>query len=450
MENMINSPATGCSLFFQMMPGVMLPYEYGGVKFESTAYNATAWIGTTLMISPIYDVYGPDAVKFMNSVCTNNFTNLSMTGLRHAVICNEEGLVLTDGVAFKVAEDRIRTYWLNPPLQYFVETSEMDVHGEDMTGREYFIQVQGEKSLEILEDALKADLHDIKFPSHRFQNVDGRQVNVVRLGMTGNLAYEIHGDMADFEYIYDRVAKSGEKFGARKQGMHTCNLFNHTEAGFPNINLHYPLPWFESGDGLANFLYQHPQMAFYNIARILEGSMGDNLQDRFVTPYDIGLGSLVKFNHDFRGKEALMEIAKAPRRQPVTLEWNAEDVGSVYAAMLSKGSEEIDDITIPGDSIFYRGDQFGFTYRADKVLNGEQEIGFSSGRIHSYTHHSMISLGFIAPEFAQEGTELTVIWGTPGTKQMKVRVKVACFPYNKNDIVSNKDKNVEEIPHPQF
>ena len=199
----------------------MLPYEYGGVKFESTAYNATAWIGTTLMISPIYDVYGPDAVKFMNSVCTNNFTNLSMTGLRHAVICNEEGLVLTDGVAFKVAEDRIRTYWLNPPLQYFVETSEMDVHGEDMTGREYFIQVQGEKSLEILEDALMADLHDIKFPSHRFQNVDGRQVNVVRLGMTGNLAYEIHGDMADFEYIYDRVAKSGEKFGARKQGMHT-------------------------------------------------------------------------------------------------------------------------------------------------------------------------------------------------------------------------------------
>ena len=56
-------------------------------------------------------------------------------------------------------------------------------------------------------------------------------------------------------------------------------------------------------------------MAFYNIARILEGSMGDNLQDRFVTPYDIGLGSLVKFNHDFRGKEALMEIAKAPRRR---------------------------------------------------------------------------------------------------------------------------------------
>ena len=63
MENMMNSPATGCSLFFQMMPGMMLPYEYGGVKFESTAYNATAWIGTTLMISPIYDVYGPDAVS---------------------------------------------------------------------------------------------------------------------------------------------------------------------------------------------------------------------------------------------------------------------------------------------------------------------------------------------------------------------------------------------------
>ena len=36
-----------------------------------------------------------------------------------------------------------------------------------MTEKEYFIQIAGEKSLEILEDAFQSDLHDIKFARHQ-------------------------------------------------------------------------------------------------------------------------------------------------------------------------------------------------------------------------------------------------------------------------------------------
>lgn len=216
MGEMVNPALEGAALLYQMMPGVMLPYEYEGVKNEICAYQASAWIGTSLMISPIYDVYGPDVIKFFNSICTNDFTKLGMAGIRHAVICNEKGQILTDGVAMKVAEDRIRTYWLNPPLAYLAETSGMDIQVEDMTGKEYFIQIDGEKSLEILEDTFGADLHDIKFAKHRIQVVDGKEVNVLRLGMSGNLAYEIHGSMEDFAEIYGKVWESGKKFGAQK------------------------------------------------------------------------------------------------------------------------------------------------------------------------------------------------------------------------------------------
>lgn len=145
----------GATFLFQMAPGMYLPYEYEGVKNEISAYQTSAWIGTSLMISPIYDVYGPDLIKFFNSICTNDFTKLGMTGMRHAVICNEKGQLLTDGVAIKVAEDRIRTYWLNPPLAYLVENSDMDVHGEDMTGKEYFIQIDGENPLKFWKMLLR-------------------------------------------------------------------------------------------------------------------------------------------------------------------------------------------------------------------------------------------------------------------------------------------------------
>ena len=325
-----NPAIADSTLLFQMAPGILIPYEYQGVRPEISAYQTSAWIGTSLMISPIYDVYGPDVIKFFNSICTNNFSKLGMTGLRHAVICNEKGQILTDGVAIKVAEDRIRTYWLNPPLAYLAETSGMDIQVEDMTGKEYFIQIDGEKSLEILEDAFQADLHDIRFAHHRNQDVDGRTVNVIRLGMSGNLAYEIHGEMADFEYIYDKVWSSGKKFGAQKLGLHAYNLFNHTEAGFPNINLHYPLPGFESGTGLANYLYQHPETAYYNIKRTLTGSVGDNLETRFMTPYDVGWDFLVKFDHDFTGKESLQKLAENRTRTCVTLEWSADGVAARF------------------------------------------------------------------------------------------------------------------------
>lgn len=435
------------TLLFQMAPGLLVPYEFGGVEYEIDGYRKSAWIGTTLMISPIYDVTGPDAVKFLNSICVNDFTNLTMKGLRHAVICNEKGQVLTDGVVIRIAEDRYRTYWLNPPIDYFLKTSGMNVTGEEMTGKEYFIQISGEKSLEILEDAFKADLHDIKFATHRKETMDGKEVEIVRLGMSGNLAYEIHGPMAEFDEVYRQVWESGKKFGARKLGMHAYNLFNHTEAGFPNIHLHYPLPWFESGADMAKYMYENPQNSMFNINRKLKGSVGDDLQTRFVTPYDVGWGFLVKYNHEFRGREALEELSKNPPRTSVTLEWNAEDVGAVFSTQFQPGEEACESIAAESEltvkSNSFRGEA---AYRADRILCDGKDVGISSGRIVSYHYNSMISLGFIDPAYAKEGTELTLIWGTPGTRQMNIRVKVAKLPYN-SDFIRNEKKDVEEIPH---
>lgn len=447
-------PATGnaafdnAKLLMQPAPGILAPFAYATTDTEATAYRASAFIGVALTASPVYDVVGPDACAFLQSICVNDFTRLKYTGLRHAIICNDKGQILTDGVVIRLAEDRYRTYWLNPPIQWLCETSDLDVHGEDLSGTEYFIQIQGEKSLEILEEAFQANLHDIRFAKHRLQEVDGMQVRVIRLGMTGNLAYEIHGPIGEFTAIYNKVWAAGQKFGAQQQGQFTYCLFNHTEAGFPNINLHYPLPWFESWDGLTQWCYANPMVSNNNINRVLHGSVGDDLESRFVTPYDTGMGFLIKFNHDFIGRAALEKIAsgEAPRRTVAMLEWNPEDVGKVFAAYNTPGNN-VDDIAVDSDCRFiYNFQHMCFEYRADKVLNAEgEQVGISTGRIHSYSYGTMISMAFVDPAFAREGTELTVIWGTPGTQQMPVRVKVACYPYN-GDLARNEKIDVAEVP----
>jgi vanillate/3-O-methylgallate O-demethylase len=268
--------------------------------------------------------------------------------------------------------------------------------------------------------------------------------------MSGNLAYEVHGPMADFEEVYRTIWAAGQAYGARKLGMLAYSGPNHTEAGFPNILIHYPMPWFESDEAMTAYMTENLMMSFFNWNRRLHGSVGDDLDCRFVTPYDVGWGFLVNFNHEFTGKTALEAIAQHPPRTLVTLEWNGDDVGAVFASQFQgNGAEVCERIDLPVD-MYYQDNitappGVGYIYRADKVLADGKWIGVSAGRAVSYYYNTMISLAFIDPAFAVEGQELTLIWGTPGTPQKEIRVKVARCPYI--DLIRNEDRDVSTIPH---
>ncbi|MEM5819010.1 MAG: aminomethyl transferase family protein, partial [Desulfitobacterium hafniense] len=246
-------------------------FEYTGYKDEILASKTGANLCVTLCSSPVYDVKGKDAVKLLNSLCVNDFTTLKEVGrIRHAVICNDKGQILTDGVVMKIAEDVFRTYWLQSVLAYYVEEAQkkgMDVEGVDVSFKEYFYQIDGVRSLEILEKASESDLHDIQFARQKMIKIAGKDVRILRLGMSGTLAYEIHGPIEDGDEVYAKIWEAGQEFGIKKMGF-LAYCMQHTEAGFPNINLHYPMPWFESDPGLAAYLKAHPGMGFYNENRV--------------------------------------------------------------------------------------------------------------------------------------------------------------------------------------
>lgn len=423
-----------------------LAFEYTGCRDEQLASKTGANLCPSLLTSPVYDVKGPDAVKLLNSVCVNDFSQMQETGrIRHAIICNDKGQILTDGVVMKTAEDTFRTYWLESVLAYYVEEARkkgMDVQGADVSFQEYFLQIDGVRSLEILEKASESDLHDIEFARQRMTKIAGKDVRILRLGMSGTLAYEIHGPMEDANEVYSKIWEAGQEFGIKKMGF-VAYVMQHTEGGFPNINLHYPMPWFESDPGLAEYLTAHPELAYFNANRVLAGSMGDDLENRFVTPYDVGWGFLVNFNHDFMGKEALLAISQNPRKTVVTLEWNADDVGAVYASQFKgqdvPASEPIDYLPLDVDF-----NSFRWTYRNDKVLADGVQIGHTGLRTNSYYYQRMLSLAFIDKDYSQEGREVTVIWGTPGTPQKEIRATIARFPYN--TVLRNESANLATIP----
>ncbi len=431
-----------CFLISNWGPGMTYPYVVTSCDNELLASRETASLGCFLNVSPVYDVSGPDAAKLLNYACVNrDYSQLKINGSRHALMCNEKGQLLADGLIIRLDEQTYRTYWLAPIVSFYVDTLGMDVKGTWVFD-EYFYQIDGPKSLQILEKATQTDLHDIKFAGKKNVKIAGTDVTVVRLGMSGCLAYEVHGDGKYADLVFDAILEAGQEFGIRRQGFQSyCR--NHTPGGYPNQWIHFWYPWRSSGDALTQYVDECPFIFPGHKVYQFAGSASDDVENAFVTPYDIGWEYLISYDHDFVGKEALQEIAKNPPRKCVTLEWNAADVGGVFASQfLGKAVAQLDDISRIGD-----GGEGPFII--SKVLLDGKLIGITAGRTRDFYYNRMISLAFIKPEYAIEGKELKVLWGTPGAQQHEIRAVVARFPYY-NEEYRNETFDVEKIPHPVF
>ncbi len=83
----------------------------------------------------------------------------------------------------------------------------------------FIFQVDGPKSLQIIENAFKADFHDLKFAQNKYVDVDGDVIFVHRLGMSGALAYEIQGDESAADKVFDLVVEAGKKLDMKTLGI---------------------------------------------------------------------------------------------------------------------------------------------------------------------------------------------------------------------------------------
>lgn len=300
-------------------------------------------------------------------------------------------------------------------------------------------QIDGPRSLEIMEDAAQCDLHDLKFGQNKFITIAGKGAFIYRLGMSGALGYEVHGEPEDGDAVYNAILEAGKDKGLRQLGVRNyCS--NHSSGGYPNQYIHFDLPW--SAESLGKELAEALPFPPFPYT----GSAKDDPQNYYVTPYMVGWGNLVNFDHDFPGKEALMQEKEADAfRKVVTLEWNIDDLKNLYFDEIFGRVDEDEDI-------------FGFREKladfrrahADKVYAGEKMIGVAVGRTVDYFYQNFISLAYLDREYQEEGTEVEILWGKPGTEQRRIRAKVARFPYFKEeyrnetyDVIANVPRNYQ-------
>jgi vanillate/3-O-methylgallate O-demethylase len=275
----------------------------------------------------------------------------------------------------------------------------------------------------VVEKACGQNLRDVKFMHNGRIKIAGCDVLALRQGMAGEIGYELQGDMAKSQEVYQAIMEAGKEFGIRQLGGRTA-FINHLEACFPTIVTDYLPAIFgeDMKDYLAEFKSAMPAFAStFNVAGSFEG---DDISDWYRNPVELGWGKRVVLDHDFIGREALEKELADPKRTIRTLVWNAEDVADVYASLFREGPS-YDFMEMPRD-------QRGFMY-ADKVVRDGQIVGVTTSRGYSYSFRKMLSLCTIDVQHAEPGTEVIVVWGNPGHPQKKIRATVAPAPYKQDN-----------------
>lgn len=441
-------PSVG--LYTAHFPRYAQPYEFEGWQKETMSWKESCYICAALLHNPTTQLHGPDVIELLADCTINSHSNFPIGKIKHIAITNDDGNVLSHGMTMRVGEEEVWTYSLTPYLNYMMEKRAKElgktyrVEFIDRTAKEYNFQVGGPRILEVLEKATGEDLHDIGFLCHRTSTIAGKPVRIMRFGMGGTLAYEVHGDMADARIVYSKIYEVGREFEMQRIGWLTYSC-QHPENGFPQAMYTFMTAAVidpEYVEYCKNLGFDMKQRPF---GSKLTGSSGQEPAKRVRNPIENNWNNSINWDHDFPGKAILNELYNNPKRKTVTLIWNTEDLVDVFKSLFQKGEPIYRFLDFPieplsrfigGGSVLHQDDVY------DK--NGKL-IGASSARTYTLHQRVMFSHGTIDIDYTELGTEVYVLWGEPGERQKKIRATVAKFPIL--DMALNKDFDVENIPY---
>jgi vanillate/3-O-methylgallate O-demethylase len=391
------------------------PYVYPAVpsEFSNWRDEQVAWRETCALFDQSHhmtdlSIQGPDVIRLLSDLGVNSFENFAVDKAKQFVACSHDGYVIGDGILFFLEEDKVRLVgrpsahnW----VQYHAESGDYDVRvqRDERTavnptgGRElYRFQLQGPTAPGILEAAIDGAVPEIKFFNMGELSIAGHAVRALHHGMSGTAGMELFGPWEEREAVRGALVEAGRDFGLRQVGSRTYAT-NTLESGW----IPCPVPAVFTGEEMKAYRQWLPADGYEGTGSLGGSLYSDDISDYYLTPYDLGYGPFVKFDHDFVGREALERMADSPGRHKVTLAWNGDDVTRAFSTLFTRGDPaKYIDLPLSNYS----------TWPNDKVLLDGRQVGVSTFSGYTYNERSLLSLAVVDVDVAM-GTEVTLIWG---------------------------------------
>ncbi|MFH8928261.1 glycine cleavage system aminomethyltransferase GcvT [Streptomyces pristinaespiralis] len=259
-----------------------MPLRYGSERDEHNAVRTKAGLFDLSHMGEI-TVTGPQAVDLLNYALVGNIGTVGPGRARYTMICREDGGILDDLIVYRLGEDEYMVVANAGNAQIVLDALTARAQGFDATVRDdrdayALIAVQGPESPGILKSLTDADLDGLKYYAGLPGTVAGVPALIARTGYTGEDGFELFVEPQHAEKLWQALTEAGAPAGLIPCGL-SCRDTLRLEAGMP--------------------LYGHELTTA-------------------LTPFDAGLGRVVKFEKDgdFVGREALTAAAERAESAP--------------------------------------------------------------------------------------------------------------------------------------
>jgi len=293
------------------------------------------------------EAFGPDAVEFLERIYTGRFSNMKVGMTRYAVMVDESGVVIDDGVVARLADEHFYfTTTTTGSTTVYREMTRLNtiwglnVQIVNVTGGYAAMNLAGPQSREVLATLTELDVSETAFPflAVREGNVASVLARLMRVGFVGELGYEIHVPAEYAGHVWDRLMDAGKRFGIRPFGVEAQRLLR-LEKGHIIVS--------QDTDGLTS-------------------------------PYDVAMGWAVKLEKPFFvGQRSLKIVQKKPLKRKL--------VGFALN----------------------RSQWFGVK-ECHLIISGKRIAGRVTSIAYSETLGHHIGLAFIEPDMAKIGTRFKI------------------------------------------
>jgi aminomethyltransferase len=272
-----------------------MPLRYGSERDEHLAVRTKAGLFDLSHMGEI-TVTGPQAAQLLDYALVGNIASVGVGRARYTMICRADGGILDDLIVYRLTDTEYMVVANASNAQVVLDSLVERAEGFDAVVRDdrdayALLAVQGPESPGILKSlsprvstsldpggAPIADLDGLKYYAGLPGTVAGVPALIARTGYTGEDGFELFVSPADAEKLWLALTEAGAAVGLIPCGL-SCRDTLRLEAGMP--------------------LYGHE----------LTTSL---------TPFDAGLGRVVKFEKDgdFVGRTALEAAAERAASQP--------------------------------------------------------------------------------------------------------------------------------------
>lgn len=417
--------------------------EYSNWRLEQRAWRETAVLFDQSHHMDNVILRGSGALKLISDTAINSVADFQVNAAKQYVPTSPDGYVVGDGILFRESQDEF-LFVGRPPagnwLRYHgatgrypnleIETdrrSTMNPMGRPVTRKYWRFQIQGPNAWAIIEKLNGAPLEQLKFFRMGHMNIAGERVRTLRHGMSGVPGLEIWGDYGTYTKTREAIVAAGQEFGLRACGGRAYPT-NTLESGW----IPDPLPAIYTPPALRAYREWLPADSAEAVCAIAGSFVSTRIEDYYLSPWALGYGSFIKFDHDFIGRTALEKMNRGAELKKVTFVWNAEDLTEIFASIFRGDSPGYKYFDLPLANYGY----FNFDSVVD--ANGSH-IGLSMWTGYSENERCALSIGTVKPN-VEIGSEVRVIWGEPGGgtlkstverhKQRAVRAIVRPAPYS--------------------